>query len=408
MGEVYRARDTRLDREVAIKVLPTEFATDEERLRRFEREAKSLASLNHPNIAQIHGVDQVGTIYFLVLELVEGETLEDRLKRGALPIDEALEFCKQIAEGLEAAHEASVIHRDLKPANIRITPDGKLKLLDFGLAKSATVGQQHSSDSVLSTEQGRLLGTPTYMAPEQARGRPIDKRVDIWAYGCVMYECLTAQRAFEGETLTDVLASVLDKEPDWTRLPPATPARVRELLRACFEKNARARLRDVGDARRILEAPGAAGEEPALRTTAARGWLPWMLCTLLVLALGFVLLRGPKTLTQVAAPIYTAVRLPEGVQMQLNTNVDETAILALSPDGSKLAFVARHRRECRLGGRLQAQVRPRRGHQNSSTLFPSRYPRAAGSAFRLRASPRLRFFPVCHDTRSRYIAHLSP
>ena len=205
-----------------------------------------------------------------------GETLEDRLKRGPLPIDEAIDVSLQIAAGLEAAHEAGVIHRDLKPANIRITPDGKVKLLDFGLAKSATVGEQHSSDSVLSTEQGRLLGTPTYMAPEQARGKSIDKRVDIWAYGCVLFECLTAKRAFEGETLTDVLASVLNQEPDWTRLPTATPANVRELLRACFEKNARMRLRDIGDARVLLAAPA---QERVATSSSRKGSLAFVAVT---------------------------------------------------------------------------------------------------------------------------------
>jgi serine/threonine protein kinase len=195
MGEVYRARDSKLGREVAIKVLPEHFADDEERLRRFEREAQTLASLNHPNVAQIFGVDQVGDTCFLVLELVPGESLEERLKRGPLSIDESLDVCKQIAEGLEAAHEAGVIHRDLKPANVRLTPDGKVKLLDFGLAKPANEGAGGSTtDSVLSTEAGRLLGTPTYMAPEQARGKSIDKRVDIWAFGCVLYECLTGKR----------------------------------------------------------------------------------------------------------------------------------------------------------------------------------------------------------------------
>jgi len=253
MGEVYRARDSKLGREVAIKVLPEHFADDEERLRRFEREAKTLASLNHPNVAQIHGVDQVGDTCFLVLELVPGESLEERLRRGPLAVEDALDVCRQIAEGLEAAHEAGVIHRDLKPANIRLTPEGKVKVLDFGLAKPANEsGRGSSTDSVLSTEQGRLLGTPTYMAPEQARGKGIDKRVDIWAFGCVLYECLTARRAFEGETLTDVFAAVIEREPDLAQLPAATPPRVRALLERCFAKDPRARLRDVGEARLLL------------------------------------------------------------------------------------------------------------------------------------------------------------
>jgi len=255
MGEVYSAKDTRLDREVAIKVLPTHFAADEERLHRFEREAKSLASLNHSNVAQIFGVDRVDDTCFLVLELVPGETLEERLDRGALPLDEALDVCRQIAEGLEAAHEAGVIHRDLKPANVRITPDGKVKVLDFGLAKTAGIQREggSTSDSVHSTEQGRLLGTPIYMAPEQARGKPIDRRIDVWAFGCVLYECLTAKRAFSGETISDVLAAVLEKEPDLRALPAATPPALSELLQRCFRKDPRGRLRDLGDARILLE-----------------------------------------------------------------------------------------------------------------------------------------------------------
>ena len=232
MGEVYRAKDSRLGRDVAIKVLPEHFASDEERLRRFEREAKTLATLNHPNIAQIFGVDQVDDTCFLVLELVPGESLEQRLQRGALPLDEALDVCKQIAEGLAAAHEAGVIHRDLKPANVRVTPDGKVKVIDFGLAKPMRGAHDvnATTDSVLSTEHGRLLGTPTYMAPEQARGKPIDKRVDIWAFGCVLYECLTAQRPFAGETprtrvkFADAMAPMISSGSPTpvsvTRLPP--------------------------------------------------------------------------------------------------------------------------------------------------------------------------------------------
>ena len=295
MGEVYLARDTRLEREVAIKVLPEHFAEDEERLRRFEREARSLASLNHPNVAQIFGVDQVEETCFLVLELVPGETLEERIARGALPLDEAIDVCRQVAEGLEAAHEASVIHRDLKPANIRITPDGKAKVLDFGLAKPAGPDRAGSStDSVLATEEGRVLGTPTYMAPEQARGRPIDRRVDVWALGCVLFECLTADRAFRGETLSDVLASVLEREPDWTRLPAGTPRHVRALLRRCLVKDPRGRLRDAGDAALMLAEPDgeAAGEVPAAASAPGRT-LPLLLVALVALAVGRFLQPAP-------------------------------------------------------------------------------------------------------------------
>ena len=254
MGTVYRAEHVKLRRRVALKLLTAELGMNADLRSRFEREARTLAALNHPNVAHIHSVDQVGDVCFLVLELVPGETLEERLKRGPLPIDEAIEVCIQIAEGLEAAHETGVIHRDLKPANVRITPEGKVKVLDFGLAKPARESQPGSStDSVLSTEAGRLLGTPTYMAPEQARGKPIDRRVDVWAFGCVLYECLTAQRAFAGETLTDVFAAVIEREPDLARLPAATPRTVRELLRRCLVKDPRRRLRDVGEARLALE-----------------------------------------------------------------------------------------------------------------------------------------------------------
>ncbi len=205
MGEVYRAKDTRLERDVAIKVLPEELAGDEERLRRFEREAKTLASLNHPNVAGIHGIDQVDDTCFIAMELVPGEDLSARLERGHLSIEEAIDVCRQIAEGLEAAHEAGVVHRDLKPANVRITPEGVVKVLDFGLAKpirpktSSDGTSTAESDSFLMTEEGMVLGTPTYMSPEQARGKPVDRRTDIWAFGCVLYECLSGKRAFEGD-----------------------------------------------------------------------------------------------------------------------------------------------------------------------------------------------------------------
>ena len=265
MGEVYRARDTRLEREVALKVLPEELACDEERMRRFDREAKSLASLNHPNVAQVFGIDQVGDTCFMAMELVQGEDLAACLSRGALPFDEALDVCHQIAQGVEAAHEAGVIHRDLKPANVMLTPEGKVKVLDFGLAKSAETGPGASStaDTVLATQEGRLMGTPTYMAPEQARGKPVDKRVDLWAFGCVLYECLSGRRAFGGGSLGEVLAAVLNDEPDWGRLPTETPARVRGLLVRCLDKDPRTRLRDVGEARILLEGGDVPGSAPA-------------------------------------------------------------------------------------------------------------------------------------------------
>jgi serine/threonine protein kinase len=268
MGEVYLAKDTRLEREVAIKVLPEELADDEERLRRFEREAKTLASLNHLNVAGIHGIDQVQDTCFLAMELVPGEDLEQRVKRGALPLDEALDVCRQIAEGLEAAHEAGVIHRDLKPANVRITPDGVVKILDFGLAKpmySKASGDSSSGvaehDSFLMTEEGVVLGTPTYMSPEQARGKPVDRRTDIWAFGCVLFECLTGQRAFVGGSLTDILAAIVREDPDLSLLP-RVPASVRTLLVRCLTKDPRARLRDIGEARVLLQSRDLEDSEP--------------------------------------------------------------------------------------------------------------------------------------------------
>jgi serine/threonine protein kinase len=290
MGEVYLARDTRLDREVAIKVLPEELADDEERLRRFEREAKTLASLNHTNIAGIHGIDQVDDICFIAMELVPGEDLSQRLDRGALPVSEALDVCRQIAEGLEVAHEAGIVHRDLKPANVRITPGGVVKVLDFGLAKpihASPNGEGTSaaeSDSFLMTEEGLVLGTPTYMSPEQARGKPVDRRTDIWAFGCVLYECLTGERAFRGGSLTDILASIVGEEPDFSRLP-RLPASVRALLVRCLKKDPRVRLRDIGEARVLLQASDLEASEAGVTASAQAGRTPGFLS-----AAGFVVL----------------------------------------------------------------------------------------------------------------------
>jgi len=346
MGEVWRARDTRLDREVAIKVLPEEFAGDEERLRRFEREAKTLAALNHPNVAQIHGVDQIGHTCFLVLELVPGETLEDRLKRGPLALDEVHDVCRQIAEGLEAAHEAGVIHRDLKPANVRLTPEGKVKVLDFGLAKPARAGHDpRASDSVLSTEQGRLLGTPTYMAPEQARGRAIDRRVDVWAFGCVLYECLAGRRAFDGESLSDVLGSVLRDEPELGALPAATPERVRELIARCLHKDPFQRLRDMGEARLVLEQT----HEPPRPRAAHTHRLPAALaCATLALGALWWQARARAAVRGSEARLASlAVRLDPGLHLY-RLNLEQSGVLALSPDGSHLVFVGQQENQRRL------------------------------------------------------------
>ncbi len=275
MGEVYRARDTRLDRDVAIKILPEAFTVDAERIARFQREAKLLASLNHPNIAIIHGLEQADGAHALVMELVEGEDLAQRIARGAIPLDEALPIAKQIAEALEAAHEQGIIHRDLKPANIKVRSDGTVKVLDFGLAKAmepvgSAPGMSHSPTitTPAMTQAGMILGTAAYMSPEQAKGRAADKRSDIWAFGCVLYEMLSGERAFKGDDVADTLAAVLRQDIIWAALPASTPASVRRLITRCLDRDVRRRLRDIGEARIVLDDPAApvngVGSLPAL------------------------------------------------------------------------------------------------------------------------------------------------
>src|SRR5262249_47957246 len=269
MGEVYLARDARLDRSVAIKTLPEQFESDAERLARFEREAKVLASLNHPNIGAIYGLEKHDGRHILVLELVEGQTLADLVARGPMSMNESLRLAVQIAEALQAAHEKGVIHRDLKPANIKITRDGTVKVLDFGLAKA---GDVESSDGdglsnsptlrTLASTPGTILGTAAYMSPEQAKGRPVDRRTDIFAFGCVLYEMLTRQPAFTGETAMEILSDVMKTDPDWSALPATTPSLVRSLLRRCFQKDPTQRLRDIVDARFQIE-EAALVEQPA-------------------------------------------------------------------------------------------------------------------------------------------------
>jgi Tol biopolymer transport system component/tRNA A-37 threonylcarbamoyl transferase component Bud32 len=309
MGEVYRATDTRLGREVALKLLPEALASDRDRLARFEREAKLLASLNHPGIAHLYGFEEMtleggAKAHALVMELVEGEDLAERLKRGAIPVDEALAIARQAAEALEEAHEKGIVHRDLKPANVKVTPDGKVKVLDFGLAKAWSrdaAGATSSSDLSQSptlahtgTAAGLILGTAAYMSPEQARGKGVDKRADIWAFGVLLWEMLAGRRLFVGETVSDVLAAVLTREPDWSALPPRIPPGVRELLRRCLERNPRNRLRDIGDARLAIEA--ALGGQAASAGGEAAGPAPsrramWVAAPILLaagLALGYL------------------------------------------------------------------------------------------------------------------------
>jgi len=288
MGEVYRATDTRLGRDVAIKVLPAELAQDPERLARFEREAKLLASLNHPNIAHVYGfesarLDDGSSAHFLAMELVPGEDLAERLKRGAIPVDEALEVAKQIAEALEEAHEHGIVHRDLKPANVKLTPDGRVKVLDFGLAKAYAGDAAGGSSADLSqsptlahtgTAAGIILGTAAYMSPEQARGKAVDKRADIWAFGVLLFEMLTGRQLFAGETVSDVLAGVLKSDVDLRALPEATPFGVRQLLARCLERSPRQRLRDIGEARFALETSIAGAGTGAASASAPQGGPP--------------------------------------------------------------------------------------------------------------------------------------
>jgi len=359
MGEVYRARDTNLARDVAIKVLPEEVASDGERLARFKREAQLLAALNHPGIAAIHGLESANGKPFLVLELVEGEDLADRLKRGAIPVEEALSIARQIAEALEEAHERGIVHRDLKPANVKLTPEGKVKVLDFGLARAYSDdvegrGQsdvEHSPTLTRGTQVGVILGTAAYMSPEQARGKPVDRRADIWAFGVVLYEMLAGKKVFEGETASDTLAHVLTREPDLAALPGHVPGALRALLADCLVREPKQRLRDIGDARRQIERAALESEAPGsarARSSRGRGW-PWLLIPV-ALAVGAFANRATAPRPAPAPPRRLSIEL--GVDASLAPSEAGPAAI-LSPDGTLLAFVARKHE----GDRAQLFVR---------------------------------------------------
>ena len=315
MGEVYRARDTRLDRDVALKILPASFASDPDRLMRFEREAKTLASLNHPHIAQLYGIEESSGVRALVMELVEGEDLAQRIGRGAIPIDEALAIATQLAEALEAAHGAGIIHRDLKPANIKLRPDGTVKVLDLGLAKGAAAAAASAPDAAVSptftspalTQMGVILGTAAYMAPEQAKGQLVDKRADIWAFGLVLYEMLTGTRPFAGEDASEVLAAILRQEIDWTPLPAATPPGIRQLLRRCLERKPKDRLHDIADARIAIHDVLTKADEPAPSPAAPRtpGFRWAALVGVLGLVAGGLIVRFTPLFSATGAPSAT-------------------------------------------------------------------------------------------------------
>jgi serine/threonine-protein kinase len=343
MGEVYRATDTKLNRDVAVKVLPSEVARDPERLARFRREAQVLASVNHPNIGAIYGLEEAGDTPVLVLELVEGEDLKKRLERGAIPVDEALELAEQIADGLEEAHEKGIVHRDLKPANVKLTADGKVKVLDFGLAKAYAVEAASGSAPDMSqsptlahtgTAAGLILGTAAYMSPEQVRGKPVDKRADIWAYGALLWEMLTGRPLFTGETVSDVLAGVLTREPDWTRLPDRA-RHVGGVLARCLEKDPRRRLRDIGDVRLEIGRvrTGGAAEPTVGAPQRSGGRRIGLALALLVAAVAGALLTR---FLAPAAPTQTSLRLsiPLPPSQQLATS--DNSLLVFSPDGSSV------------------------------------------------------------------------
>ena len=341
MGEVYRARDLKLKREVAIKILPEEFARDADRVSRFQREAEVLASLNHPNIGAIYDLEEANDTRFLVLELVEGETVAERIQRGALPVEEALEIGRHICEALDAAHEKGIVHRDLKPANVKITADGRVKVLDFGLAKAmetAPVSGTLSNSPTLTigaTQAGVILGTASYMSPEQAKGFDVDSRSDTFSFGSVVYEMLAGRQAFQGDTVSEVLASVLVREPDFTLLPPNLNPRIQELLQRCLQKNPKRRWQDVGDLRAELETVAAAPRIEAVPhgRTPQRSWwtsvIPWAIAIIAILALGTPAYRHFSEQTRL---LRLSVLFPD------KANFNPGSLPAVSPDGMHIAY----------------------------------------------------------------------
>jgi len=350
MGVVWKAIDTTLDREVAIKLLPDRFVQDAERLARFEREAKLLASLEHPNIAAVYGLHDVpstGSGRFIAMELVAGEDLQERLNRGALPVDDTVDIACQIAAALEAAHDAGVVHRDLKPANVRIAPDGRLRVLDFGLAKAVESARGSGASLAMSptvtsagTQAGVILGTAAYMSPEQARGKPVDRRTDVWSFGCVLYELLTGRAAYSGETVTDVLAAILQREPDWKALPARTPPGVRAVIERCLAKDPRERLRDMGDVGLLLrDGAGATADTATATPTKNRGLLwPAIAAVLMLVLAGLALTGRIGGATHTGAAPATVVGITQltdlpGLQVSPSLSADAEQLLYVARDG---------------------------------------------------------------------------
>jgi len=389
MGEVYRARDTRLDRQVAVKILLETLARDPDRLSRFEREAKLLAALNHPHIAQIYGLEESGSTRALVMELVEGPTLADRIAEGPLPLDEALQIARQIVEALEAAHEQGIIHRDLKPANIKVRPDGTVKVLDFGLAKLAepgaggpdSAGALTMSPTIMSpamTQVGVILGTAAYMSPEQARGRTVDRRADIWAFGVVFYEMLAGHRPFKGSDLTETLASVVKDQSDLSQVP----VQVRRLLGRCLEKDPQRRLRAIGDMWDLLDDGSSA--RPAAAAAAPPAWrrsLPWAVAAVacaVAASAGWLAWAGEAPVAIAVPTTRLELTLPPGVELFGSTS----RTVASSPDGRSLAFVGTAVGERQLFIRQldRFDVTPVRGTEGATTSFFSPDGKALGFA----------------------------
>ena len=345
MGQVYRATDTRLKRQVAIKILPPSLAADPDRLARFQREAEVLASLNHPNIAGIYGLEESGGVTALVMELVTGEDLSQRLARGAIPVDEALPIARQITDAVEAAHEQGIIHRDLKPANIKVRPDGTVKVLDFGLAKALDPAGRASADlrnsptitTPAMTQVGIVLGTAAYMSPEQARGRPADKRSDVWAFGCVLFEMLTGRRAFAGDDVSETLASILMREPDWTALPSGIPQHIATVVQRCLQKDRKARIPDISAVRFLMdEASGfLAVPAPAVAISRRRA-VQWKAASVVTAATMLALAGVAFIHFREKAPAS-----PELMRLEL-LPPDKTMLqkFAVSPDGRRIAFYA--------------------------------------------------------------------